>query len=338
MPATPRAAGAVDALIRRIVAPHIVPDRAPHQPVYLAAVDTAIGEQMRQLLHAPVFSALETAWRSVHWLVSRLELNEDLQLHLLDVTRDELRADLLAAPSDLSGSGLYRLLRRPGADGDRQWSLCAVLMSVGPGADDLSLLARLGAVASQTGGPVIAAAAPALFGCNSVADLPDPLRWQPLAADVAERWTALRRSAVAPWIGLVAPRILLRLPYGRSTDPTERFGFEEQPAVPIHETLLWAPGSLAIALLVGQAFVEGGWERAGDPAPDLDDLPAYTFRRDGEPQLQPCGEAWLGERAGAALLGKGLMPLLSDRRRAAVRLTRMQSVAEPTQALAGPWG
>lgn len=335
----PARASAVDALIRRMIEPHITRGSTPHLPVYLGAVDAAIGEQMRPLLHAPAFSRLEAAWRGVQWLVSRLELDENLRLHLLDVTRDELVSDLLGAQRDPSRSELVRTLRAAGAGegGDAEWALLAGLFSVGPGSEDLALLAALGSVAAQIGAPIIAAATPAVFGCHSVADLPDPLRWEAPAAELSERWGTLRRSAAARWIGLVAPRMLLRLPYGKATDPVEHFAFEEQPATPEHETLLWGPGSLALALLLGQAFAAGGWEQVANPPQDVDDLPAYTFSRSGEPQLQPCAEAVVGERAGEALLCFGLMPLLSHRQAARARLMRMQSVADPAQPLSGRW-
>ena len=337
-PETPAAppADPMQAWIHGLVAPHIVP-ATPVDQQSLDRVERSLGEPLRALLHDPAFQALEVAWRGVHWLVARLELNEDLQLHLLDVTRDELLGDVVAAQGDLARSDLCRLLCGPGTDAPEpaRWSLLTGLFSFGPGADDLALLAGLGAIAARAGGPFVAAAAPALFGCESVADLPDPLRWQPLATEAAQRWSALRASAAAPWIGLVAPRLLMRLPYGKAIDPTEGFGFEEQPATPVHETLLWSPGSLAVALLLGQAFTDSGWDLTPGQVQDVDDLPAYTFSLDDEAQLQPCGEAWLGERAGQALLERGLMPLLSHRQRAAVRLMRMQSIAEPPRALAG---
>jgi type VI secretion system protein ImpC len=334
--AGPRAIRGVDALIRDTVAPHIVPGSSPHQAIYLAEIDGLIAQRMRGLLNTPAFRTVETAWRGVQWLVSNLELNEDLQLYLLDVTREELAADLHAAQDDASRSGLSRVLCAPDDDRGPRWALLAGLFSVGPTADDLTLLSALGTIAAQAGGPVVMAAAPALFGCGSVADLPEPRQWQPMTTDLAQRWSELRHSAIAPWIGLVAPRVLLRLPYGKGADPTERFEFEEQPATPEHETLLWGQGSLVVALLLGQAFAEGGWELAANPALTLDGLPAYTFQRDGEAQLQPCGEAYLGERAGLALLANGVMPLLSDRQSATARLMRMQSVGEPAQPLAGP--
>jgi len=92
-----------------------------------------------------------------------------------------------------------------------------------------------------------------------------------------------------------------------------------------------------VALLLGQAFTESGWDLAPGQVQDVDDLPAYAFSLNDEAQLQPCAEAWLGERASQALLEQGVMPLLSHRQRASVRLTRVQSIAEPAQPLAGPW-
>lgn len=333
----PSSASPIDALIRRIVAPHIASSSMPHLSSYLTAIDEVLGRQMRELLHAPAFRELEAAWRGTHWLVCRLELDEQLQLHLLDVTRDELLSDLVAGQRDPLDSDLARALQEAGKAERGHWTLLTALFSIGPSTDDFNLLAALGAVASEVGAPLVLAATPALFGCQSTADLSDPRRWQPLAADLARQWAELRHSAIAPSIGLVTPRVLLRLPYGKATDALERFAFEEQLSAPEHETLLWGPGSLAVALLLGQAFADGGWEQVARPGQDIEDLPAYSFRRDGETQLQPCAEGWIGERAGQALLEHGLMPLLSDRQAPRARLMRLQSVADAAQRLAGRW-
>ena len=116
--ATPASApaAALDALIHKIIAPHIVRDTSAQTQAYVAAVDAAIAEQMRALLHDAAFQSLEAAWRGVHWLISRLELDENLQLHLFDVSREELaramssrhRASSLKpgsiAPSSIAGA------------------------------------------------------------------------------------------------------------------------------------------------------------------------------------------------------------------------------------------
>ncbi len=324
-PAPAPAAGAegLDALIRRVVAPHIVPDTRAATQSYLAAVDAATSEQMRTLLHDPAFQALEAAWRGVAWLVQNLELDETLELHLFDVRREELLADVVAAQGRLADTGLHRALADrwrnvPGALG---WSLLAGLYRFGPSDADIGLLAALGVLASQAGGPFVAEADPALAG-------PDEA--------LLGGWRALRASEAAPWIGLVAPRLLLRQPYGRGRDPVDSFAFEEVDPVPEHESLLWGNPALAAALLVGRAYTAKGWEFEPGDERELSDLPALTFERDGERVLQPCAERLLGEQALNAMIAAGLMPLASHKDRNAATLVRFQSVADPARALAWP--
>lgn len=328
----------LDALIHNIVAPHIVNDTSAQTRAFLAAIDAATTEQMRQLLHDPAYLALESAWRGVHWLATNLELDEHLELHLVDVSLQELLDDIAATQGELSGSSLYQRLCGPPATPAQEprWDLLVGLYGFGPSVQELQALAALGMVASQLGGAFIGAAKPALFGCAALADLPDPTRWNPLNGPSASYWAALRASDIAPSIGLVAPRVLLRLPYGKATDPITQFAFEEQGPTPDHETLLWGPGSLTLALMLGRSLVDGAADGASALELDgeLSDLPAYTFRRDGQVELQPCAEALLGERAGQALLALGLMPLLSHRQQASVRLMRLQSIAEPPCTLA----
>ena len=147
--------------------------------------------------------------------------------------------------------------------------------------------------------------------------------------------TPSKTSQAAPWIGLAAPRVLLRLPYGKGVDPITAFAFEEFAGAPAHEAFLWGHPSLAVALLVGRAFTARGWDFEPGDEREIGDLPAYTFTHDGERELQACAESYLGEQAGQLLLEAGLMPLMSHRHRNAVTLMRFQSIAEPASALAG---
>jgi type VI secretion system protein ImpC len=311
----------LDALIRDIVAPHIVRDTLAATGPYLAAVDTAIAEQMRALLHDPAFQSLESAWRGLHWLVSGLELDENLRLHLFDVTREELLADLVGAGGKLAETALRRALvdrgrSVPGGDG---WSAVGELMTFGPSDSDMGLLAALGLLASQAGGPFLAGGDPALaegdpgkLGC----------------------WAALRRSEAAPWIGLATPRVLLRRPYGQKSDPVEAFAFEEIVGEPSHEDFLWGSPSLAAALLIGRSFTAKGWEIVPGDEREIDDLPAFTFFRNCEPEMQACAERYLAESEIDTLLEAGLIPLVSRRDRNAIVAVRFQSVADPPAPLA----
>jgi type VI secretion system protein ImpC len=311
----------LDALIKNIVAPHIVKDTSAQSKAYLTAVDAAIEEQMRTLLHAPGFQSLEAVWRGVQWLISSLELDENLQLHVFDVTREEMLADLVGAQGKLNQSGLHRALvdRWRGVPGEQRWSVLVGLIDFGPSNSDIGLLAALGLIASQAGGPLVAGADWTLTGDDAGA----------LAA-----WYALRRSEAAPWIGLAAPRVLLRQPYGKGSDPIEAFRFEEFAGPPRHDEFLWGTASLAPALLIGRSFTAHGWDMELGDEREIGDMPAYTVVRDGERELQACGERYLTETEIQGLLTSGLIPVASRRDRNAVVVVRFQSVSDPPEPLA----
>jgi type VI secretion system ImpC/EvpB family protein len=266
--------------------------------------------------------------------VTQLELDEQLQLHLLDATRDELRADLEAAgaAADWQRSGLYRALVQRSQDSGSAWTMIACDLAFDASAADVALLAALGAVGAFCGAPLLGAARPALLGRSSFGAPSEPA---PLGTEDAARWQALRTSALAPWLGLAAPRMLMRQPYGRRSDPIDRFDFEELGATPLPAQWLWGPPAFAVALLAARAFAAAGWD--GDPNDDreIGDLPAATVEHDGERELQPCAEGWLGDAAAQAMLDAGVMPLVAARHRNAVQVRRVQSIADPPCALAG---
>jgi type VI secretion system protein ImpC len=314
-------ANEIDALIRRMVAPYVVQDTSASDKAYINAVDATISESMRMVLHHAGFQSIEAAWRGLHWLVSNLELDENLQLHFFDVTRDELLQDIADSQGKLAETGLHRALidRSRHVSGPQDWSALVGLIRFRPSAPDVALLMALAAIAAQAGGPLLAGAEDALAGDEAT-----------LLAD----WQTLRRSQAARWIGLAAPRVLLRLPYGKVTSPTESFAFEEFAGEPEHEKLLWGNGAVATALLLGRAFTARGWEMEPGDEREIDDLPAYTFKRDGRSEMQACAEFFLTESQIQALLDAGLIPIASRRDRNGVVVIRFQSISDPPAPLA----
>lgn len=318
----PSPASGIDGWIRSVVAPHIAADTSAQDQGYRSAIDAATAEQMRALLHAPAFQSLESAWRGVQWLIANLDLDENLQLHLFDLSRDELLADVVASQGRLAETGLHRALveRERDVPGGQGWSLLCGLYRFGPSDLDIGLLAALGLIASRAGAPLVAAGDTALATGD--------------AATLAG-WNALRRSEAAPWLGLVVPGVLLRQPYGKGSDPVSAFAFEEIGGSPRREQFLWGAGSLAVALIVGRAFADNGWDLDPEDDRDIGDLPSFSYLEDGERKLLPCAAELLDARAATALLSAGLMPLQAHRNRNAVTVMRVQSVAEPAAALAG---
>lgn len=330
----------ISGLLRSIVAPYIRPDASASAHRHLvSAVDLATSERMRRVLHDPAFQEIEGLWRSIHDLVTQLETGEGLELYLLDVTKEELAAEIRSAGSEPGRSPvLGQILEPRGGDASRgPHSVLACAYSFGPSSEDLGLLGALGSMAARVGAVLLGEAAPRLLGVRSFAELRDPSTWNGRSGEELERWRTLRRQPGARSVGLAAPRILLRLPYGKKTDPIESFEFEEMGHGHHHDAFLWGSPALGCALLLARSFLQNGWSMEPGDDLTLEDLPSYSYEVEGEKKLLPCAEAYLSERVVDALLREGLMPWVSHAGRNIARLARFQSVADPPAALAGPW-
>ena len=334
-----RAPDELQQFVRRVTAQHTVATADPRQAEVLGVIDLALSAQMRALLHVPAFQALEAAWRAVFFLVRRIETNPQLKLFLIDISKEELASDLMSSP-DVSATAAYSLLveKAVGTPGTEPWALIIGNYTFGPDRAETELLGRLGKIAKAAGVPFIAAASARFLGCQSLANTPHPRDWKlnPDAEGTAA-WAALRSLPEASSIGLAIPRFMLRLPYGKKTNPIEAFDFEEMPDAAAHQDYLWGNPAFACALLLAQSFSEYGWEMRPGMQAEIDGLPLHVYQQDGESELKPCAEALLTEEAAERILEYGIMPLVWMKGRDAVRVVRFQSIAEPLQALSGKW-
>lgn len=320
----------IDEMIRRLVAPAIgtagqadAAATAKAEP-YLEAADAAAAGRLRDLLHHPDLQRLEAAWRSLYALVSQIEVEEPPEISLLCLDRARLEE---AVGDDGGRPLLARLLFESAATAPDvgPWAFVVGDYLFGQAPGDLDLLARLGAVCRDLGTGFLAGADPSLLGCADLAAQPDPRDWSGLTGDAARLWTSLRASAAAQAIALALPRVLLRLPYGKETDPCEGFGFEEFAEGPGHDSFLWGNPAFLCARLLAVADSEaGGTGLYGE----IGELPVYIDRSGPEPRMQPCAEVYLSETAGRAIAQAGLIPVYSYQRRDLVRLGPLQSLAQ----------
>ena len=215
-------------LIQDIVAADVSMVDTHQQRNYLASVDMATSIQMRRILHAPDFRALEAAWRSLYWLINNQPWDVTLETFILDVGKQALTEDLGESSEKIDDTGLYRLLVDYANNiVNKPWSLLIGNYTFDTSENDTTTLKALGTIASQTRAPFIAGADSRILSCESLVYTPDPRKWMPIDPAASRRWQALRSSPAAAWIGLALPRFLLRLPYGARNNPIEQFAFEE---------------------------------------------------------------------------------------------------------------
>ncbi|MBI4874168.1 MAG: type VI secretion system contractile sheath large subunit [Acidobacteria bacterium] len=330
-----RRADPLASYVRALVEPHLVPKPDARQSEMVAQVEQATAAALRAILHHPDFQALEAAWRGLDFLARGVETDELLKLYILDVSLAELAADFGSA-DDLASTGIYKLLVEqtvltPGA---MPWAVLAGDYTFDDGLVSVELLCRIALIASKAGAPFLAAAGSKVAGCKSFGETPDPDDWTRARS---EAWSFVREFPEARYLGLALPRILLRLPYGKSTSPVEAFPFEELPERR-HEAYLWGNPVFACLTLIGQAFSEFGWDMRPGMRAEIGGMPVHIYKdAGGDPQMQACAEALLTERATERLLELGLIPVVSFKAQDRIRVAGFHSLATPPQPLAGRW-
>lgn len=329
----------INSLISDVVKPFLVNTDEKEQSRLVAAVDEATSEMMRAILHHPHFQALESAWRAAFFLVRGADTDTDLKLYLLDVSKEELAADLKAS-DDLSDSALYKWIIEETIEtpGGEPYAVVCGNYAFKPVIDDIAALTRIGKIARAANTPFISHARPEILGCHSLAETPDSDDWNKSENTTeAQLWSALRSVPEATHLGMAIPRFLVRLPYGADTEPTESFTFEELSASHQHDNYTWANPAFACALLLAQSFRSFGWDMAQGLLQDIDGLPLHIYKENGETKMKPCAEAVLTINTAEEILDKGLMPLVSFKDSDRVRLVRFQSIASPASPLSGRW-
>ncbi len=333
----PASGSDLDAFVQAVVRPHLVAGQDPEQARLTAALDRSISELVAEVMHHRDFQTLESAWRGVQFLVSRTETDESLQLFLLDVSKEELAEDLLSN-DDLSRTGIYRLLTQGPRSSEGTMAFSVLAGNYSFDHSDAALLGRMAKIASAVHAPFIAQADPCLVGCSTLSGTPDPATWRAFPhRESLAAWDSLRHIPEAAYLGLVMPRFLLRLPFGRDTDAAETFDFEEMAGEIVHEHYLWGNPALACAYLLACAFSLNGWDMHVGAVKDVDNLPLHVYSDQGSSTIKPCAEVLLTEKAADAIMDAGIMPLATLKDTDTARLVRFQSLFEPPTSLSGRW-
>lgn len=336
---------AAERLVREVAGPGVEKLRLPAAPsdrdALAARTEAALGAALREILLDPAFRALEATWRGLELLVRRAETSPELQVHVLDLSRDELVADVGVSGS-LETSGLHRILveEAVGTPDAVPWTLVVADFAFDAVPRDVAALLRVARIASAAEAVVVAAADGRIVGCRSLAETPDAEDWtfegDPVGRDL---FAALRRVPEAARLALVWPSFVLRAPYGPGREETEGFPFDEAAGAgtSIGGRALWGNPAWAAAVVLARAFSAAGWDLRSALDPEIDDLPALVVETDGERELFPAVGAPLTSRAAERIRARGVVPLLPFRERAAVRLGSLDSVADPPSPLAGRW-
>ena len=305
----------VEALIAQLIEPGKKIEKISKAVVddMIAEVDEKLSHQIDAILHHPKVQELESAWRSLKFLVDRTDFRENVKLEILNVSKDDLLEDFEDAP-EIPKSGLYKTVYTAeyGQFGGQPYAAMIGNYDFGPGPQDIKLLQNVASVAAMAHAPFIAAAGPQFFGLDDFTNLPQLKDLKSVfEGPQYTKWNSFRESEDARYVGLTLPRFLLRLPYGPDTQPVKAFNYKENVSDG-HDQYLWGNTAFAFASKLTDSFAKYRW-CANIIGPQgggaVEDLPLHQYEAMGAIQTKIPTEILVSERREFELAEEGFIGL-----------------------------
>jgi len=295
----------------------------------ITQLDAQIAGIVDAVLHDERFQALEAAWRGLAFVVERVDFHENIDVLIWSYSKEELEADF-AGQSDATDTRFFQTVYTAeyGQHGGRPYGVIVADWAASASPPEVALLGRVASVAAMAHAPVLLAASPELLGVRAFSEL--QAMTQPEAAferPGSERWAAFRKTEDSRYIGVLLPRVLLRLPYRETGVGASRFVYDER--VTGSQDTLWGSPIFPFAVRMADSFAR--YRSYTGILGTYDDRPAVL---DSHPALgplhfKPAVEVVLSRRLEQSLSELGFIPLTWDPIRATLRFTTANSVQIP---------
>jgi type VI secretion system protein ImpC len=279
----------------------------------VASIDQRLSAQVDAVLHNDQFQQLESAWRSLKFLIDRTDFRENIKVEILNVNKQDLLDDFEDAP-EITKSGLYRLCytQEYGQFGGKPYGLIVGNYEFGPGPQDVKLLQSVASVSTMSHAPFMAAAGAQFFGLEDFSGLPGLKDLKSIFEGPQYiKWQSFRESEDSRNVGLTLPHFLLRLPYGQNTQPVKTFNYNEKVSDG-NGSYLWGNAAFAFATRITDSFAKYRW-CANIIGPQgggaVEDLPVYQYEAMGEIQTKIPTEILISERREFELAEEGFIAL-----------------------------
>ncbi len=279
----------------------------------IVELDKKISAQVDEILHVPEFQQLESAWCGLKLLVDRTDFRENIKIEVLHATKEELLDDFEFSP-EVVQSGLYQHVysNEYGQFGGQPIGAMIGHYAFSPSTPDMKLLQYVAAVGAMAHAPFLSSVEPSFFGIDSFVDFPSI---KELGATFESpkytKWRSLREAEDSKYIGLTAPRFLLRSPYDPVENPVRSFNYTEDVSKN-HEHYLWGNTALLLGSKLTESFAKYRWcpniigPQSGGA---VEDLPVHLFESMGELQAKIPTEVLITDRREYELAEQGFISL-----------------------------
>jgi type VI secretion system ImpC/EvpB family protein/type VI secretion system ImpB/VipA family protein len=208
----------------------------------IAHVERAISAQLGAILQHPEVRRLEKAWRGLKFLVDRAKAHASIKI------------DVVSARPDDAADALAKALR---ATGDLPVAVALVDLEIDGSAVGFSRMEKLAQVGEDATVPVIANAAPKLFGAESLREI-ERLDNKAGVFQAPERapWRSAASKPSARWLTLATNRMLARPPFDAKSSRVREANVKEPDD---DGGFVWLDAGWGVASLVLESYRATGW-------------------------------------------------------------------------------
>ncbi|MFW0766233.1 type VI secretion system contractile sheath large subunit [Trabulsiella odontotermitis] len=279
----------------------------------IADIDERMGRQMDLIVHSPEFQELESFLRSLKVLVERADTRENIKIYVVHATQEELLDDFEFAP-EITQSGFYKHVYSSGYGQFGGEPVAAIIGNYAfkNTAADIKLLKYISTVSAMAHAPFLSSVSAEFFGLDTWAELPaikDP--GAIFEGPAYSKWRALREAEDSRYLGLTAPRFLLRQPYAPGENPVKSFNYREDVSRN-HEDYLWGNTAFLLASNMAESFAKYRWcpnivgpQNGGA----VKDLPVHLYEAMGQLQAKIPTEVLITDRREFELAEEGFITL-----------------------------
>jgi type VI secretion system protein ImpD len=291
----------------------------------IADIDALLAAQVNAVLHAPPLQRLEARWRGLELLIETIELSPLAKLRILPISWSEVVRDLDRA-GDFDRSQLFQKIftEEIGTLGGEPFGLLIGDYDIQHRptpehpTDDIAAVKSLATIAAAAFAPLVMGAAPSLLQLESFSALGGDVDVRGVFRQGEyQRWHSMREAEETRFVGLVLPRVLMRLPYAIDSRRRDGFRFAETVDAADAGDYLWGNGAIAFGCVVLRAFANFGWfaDIRGAARDDLRgglvvNLPIASFATDAAGvAIKPSIEALLSDSQEKDLADLGFIAL-----------------------------
>lgn len=301
----------------------------------IARIDELMNVQIDEIIHNDEFRKMEALWRTMEDLVLNTNMNANIMIDFIDVTKDELFEDFESNSVDIASSSLFKKIYVAEYDqyGGTPYGCMIGAYEFKNTPGDKFWLETMGKIAAASHAPFVSSVSPKFFGCDSIEELSEIKDIQGLLSNHRyNKWDKFRDSEEGAYIGLTLPRFIVRDPYHHETNPCGKLNYTERVDGTGDGDFLWGNGAFLFARNLTRSFEHSGWcqyIRGHKGGGLIEGLPLYEFNSRGEDELKVPVEMVIPDYRELDFANAGFIPLVYCKGTANACFFSCQSIKKP---------